>query len=317
MINYLLLKQTIDKLDRTKTILIAGHKNADYDSICSSLALTYILNKLGKKAYTLLDKSDVDKIYWLNTKHVINEYISNKPYNFILLDSDRKNRLGIFENLFDNADLTINIDHHDDNKNEANYSFVDETISSTGEIICNLIHEYSEALLDSETAALLYSAIVSDTNSFYKRITSNTMLIVSNLLKYDIDATYITKHTCKNISLKESNILADMIKNIQYDTFHYIILDRKSPMYTDIPYSTIFKKCASFIYEISDIQILGIFLIELDGSVSGLLRSNCNIDVDIIAKKLGGGGHKKASGFENNMDINSILVDIKNYIKMQ
>lgn len=315
MIDYLLLKQTIDKLDNNKTILVAGHKNADYDSVCSSIALTCILNKLGKKAYTLLDKSDMDKTYWLNTKYVINEYVLNDPYNFILLDSDRKNRLGIFEPLFDKADLTISIDHHENNKNESDYIFVEEQISSTGEIICNLINEYSEALLDSETAALLYSAIVSDTNSFYKRITSNTMLIVSNLLKYDIDATYITKHTCKNISLKESNILADMIKNIQYDTFHYIILDRKNSMYTDIPYSTIFKKCASFIYEISDIPLLGIFLIELDNSISGLLRSNCNIDVDVIAKKLGGGGHKKAAGFENNMDINTVIQTTQKHIK--
>lgn len=314
MIDYVSLKQTIDKLDNDKVILVAGHKNADYDSICSSLALTYLLNKLGKKSYTLLDKSDMEKTYWLNTEYITTEYSLDASFNFILLDANRKNRLGIFENLFDKAKITINIDHHEDNKNEASFVFVDENISSTAEIICNLIREYTDDLLDKEIATLIYSGIVSDTNSFYKRTTPNTMRIASHLLEYGIDATYIIKHTCKNISLEESNILADMIKNIQYNNLHYIVLDRNNEMYKDVPYNTIFKKCASYIYEISDIRILGIFLIELDGSVSGLLRSNCDIDIDVIAKKFGGGGHKKASGFETNMKINDILKDLNEYI---
>lgn len=73
--------------------------------------------------------------------------------------------------------------------------------------------------------------------------------------------------------------------------------------------------CIIYIYEISDIKLFGLFLIELDGSISGLLRSNCDIDVDTIARKFGGGGHKKASGFENNMNIDDILKELKEFIQ--
>lgn len=141
------------------------------------------------------------------------------------------------------------------------------------------------------------------------------MEVASKLLKYDIDSSYIIKNVCKNMTLEESKILSNMISNIQYDGFHYIIMDRNNDLYKEIDYSVIFKKCAAIIYEISDIEVLGLFLKELDGSISGLFRSNCDVDVDKLATTLGGGGHKKASGFENNMDVKEVLKISKEYIK--
>ena len=315
MIDYKKLKEVIDNLSNDNLILVGGHKNTDYDSICSTLSLTIFLNKIGKKALMLLEEKNYDKLKWFgNFNFIINEYNGTDKYNFILLDSNRKSRLGIFEKYFDNSSIKINIDHHEDNKNESNYIFVDENISSTCEIIYNLISEY-ENMIDKDIATLLYAGIASDTNSFYKRVTPNTMEVVSNLLKYNIDSEYIVKNVCKNMTLGESKILADMIHNIKYDGFHYIVLDRNNELYKGIDYSVTFKKCASIIYEISDIKVLGLFLKELDGSISGLFRSNCEVDVDKLAKDLGGGGHKKASGFENNLDIDNILDISKEYIK--
>lgn len=315
MIDYKNLKQVIDNLPQEQTILLAGHKNTDYDSICSTLSLTILLNKLGKKAFMLLEKKDYDKLKWYNNyDYIISNYGKEDKYNFILLDSNRKSRLGVFEKYFDNSNIKISIDHHEDNKQESDFIYVDEDISSTCEIIFNLINLYDN-ILDKNIAALLYAGIASDTNSFYKRLTSNTMLVASELLKYDIDSSYIIKNVCKNMTLDEAKILSDMINNIVYDGFHYIVMDRNNSIYKNIDYSVIFKKCASIIYEITDIEVLGLFLKELDGSISGLFRSNSVIDVDKLATKLGGGGHKKASGFENNMNIDEILEISKQYIK--
>ena len=141
MINYELLKNTIDKLPNDKIILLGGHENTDYDSIGSSYALTLFLNKIGKKTFMLLEEKDLSKLDWFgNTNFIISNIDISDNYNFILLDSNRKSRLGIFENYFDNAEITINIDHHENNSNESNYTFVDNKISSTSEIIFNLIN---------------------------------------------------------------------------------------------------------------------------------------------------------------------------------
>jgi len=315
MIDYKKLKQVIESLPNNETILLAGHQNTDYDSICSTLALTRFLNKIGKKALMLLEEKDLNKLNWFdNYDFIINEYNLKDKYNFILLDSNRKSRLGIFEKYFDESNIKINIDHHESNMKESDYIFVDENISSTSEIIFNLINLFENGL-DKNIATLLYSGIASDTNCFYKRVTPDTMMALSILLKYNIDSSNIVKNTCKSISMDESKVLYDMLGNIEYDRFHYIIMDRNNDLYKNIDYNVIFKKLSSIIYDIDEINVIGLFLKELDGSISGLFRSNCEIDVDKLAIKLGGGGHKKASGFENNMDINEILIICKEYIE--
>ena len=55
MINYNELKNVVEKLPKKEIVLLAGHKNTDYDSVCSSLALTIFLNKIGYKAFMLLE----------------------------------------------------------------------------------------------------------------------------------------------------------------------------------------------------------------------------------------------------------------------
>lgn len=315
MVDYKKLKQVIEDLPNNEIILVGGHENTDYDSIGSTLALTKFLNKIGKKAFMLLEEKDYDKLNWYdNYSFIISNINIDNNYNFILLDANRKSRLGVFENYFDNANKTINIDHHESNKGESDYIFVDENISSTSEIIFNLINIFENAL-DKDIATLLYAGIASDTNCFYKRVTPDTMITLSTLLKYNIDSSYIVKNVCKSVSMSESKVLSDMLANIKYDVFHYIVMNRNNPLYKDVDYNVIFKKLASIIYDIDEIKLIGLFLIELDGSVSGLFRSNCEIDVDELAIKLGGGGHKKASGFENNITIEEILNTCKKYIK--
>ncbi len=47
-----------------------------------------------------------------------------------------------------------------------------------------------------------------------------------------------------------------------------------------------------------DCQITGAYYRLNDESIKFSLRSNSNFDVSILAEKFGGGGHKKAAGFE-------------------
>lgn len=59
------VKCMADKLKNlSNDIIISGHKNADYDSLCSSLALAYSLKKMNKNAKVLLEPEDIKK-NWL------------------------------------------------------------------------------------------------------------------------------------------------------------------------------------------------------------------------------------------------------------
>ena len=132
------IKNIILKLDDSP-IYIAGHIKPDQDSIGSCLAFARFLNNFGKKAYVLLEDKDKAINEWQNDYSLIVNDIKDENFNFIALDLNEKKRLGFYEKYFDKARYTINVDHHQDNKGEANYTISDTSVSSTCEIIYNII----------------------------------------------------------------------------------------------------------------------------------------------------------------------------------
>ena len=314
MNSYNEIKQIISKIPDTKPIIIAGHENADQDSICSCIALANYLRKIGKeKIEVLISEKDLYKISWYYNNEFINTNISKDNYVFIMLDLNRKKRLGEFKNLFDSADFTINIDHHEQNQEESNFIFSDTSVSSTCEILFNLF-KYFDCDIDKDIASLLYAGILTDTLCFSQRLTPQTLYIASELLKYDIDYTYITKKTFLDRSMDEIKALSELTQNIQYDGFHYVIMNRNNPIYSNLEYSLLFKKMTPILKNIEGIEVLGMFLIDAD-VVYGEFKSNINVDVSILANEFGGGGHKKAAGFTSKLPLENILKKSKEYIE--
>lgn len=307
------IKKILFNIPDTKPIIIAGHQNADLDSIGSCLALAHFLKLLNKKDITvLISDKDMPKIEWFKNHNFIRNHIEKNNYVFITLDLNRKDRLGEFECYFEKADLTINIDHHEKNKNEADYILVDTEISSTSEMLYNLFSCF-DLKINYEIASLLYAGILTDTSCFSQRLTPNTFSITSHLLEYNINYTEITKKTFLERSMPEIEALQNLLSNIQYDHFHYVIMNRNNPIFHDLEYSLLFKKMTPILKNIEGIKVLGMFLIDND-IIFGEFKSNCDIDVSNLAIQLGGGGHKKAAGFTSNLSIDEILSISKKYI---
>lgn len=314
MNSYKEIKNIIENIPENQSIIIAGHENADMDSIGSSLAMAYFLNNLGKKDISvLLAEKDMYKIDWFGNEKFITNNTQKCNYVFIMVDLNRTDRLGEFESYFDNATLTINIDHHEDNKKQSNYIVEDVEISSTCEMIFNLFSCF-DCKIDKNIAELLYAGILTDTSGFSQRLTPKTLSIAATLLEYGIDYQNITKKTFLERTMPEVKALSKILNNINYDVFHYIIMDRKDPVFRELEYSLLFKKMSPILKNIEGIKVVGIFLID-NNEVFGEFKSNVDIDLAKIAKDLGGGGHKKSAGFRSSLPLEEILKISKKYIK--
>ena len=276
MNSYEEIKNIIQNISNEKPIIIAGHENADLDSIGSSLALAFLLEKIGKKDISiLLSEKDLYKIAWFDNKRLISSNIKKNNYVFIMVDLNRKGRLGEFENY--------------------------------------LIKQFN-CPLDKDIATMLYAGVLTDTAGFSIRMTPNTFNILSELLTYGIDYEYITKKSYLERTQLEISALSEMISNIKFDIFHYIIIDKKNPIFKDLEYSQLFKKMFPILRNIKEVKVLGIFLIDNE-NVYGEFKSNVDIDVSELARVFGGGGHRRSAGFTSILDINNILDISKKYIK--
>lgn len=294
-------------------IYISGHKNADCDSICSSLALSLILKQLGKKAKVFLDKKTWDDIEYFQCENLITNKVVDKDYTFITLDLNRKERLpDELIDTYNKATYKINIDHHKKNIMEANYICSIEDISSTCEIIYD-IAVFCKIKLNKQISELLYTGIISDTNMLTMNTTSKTHKTVSNLLKNNINQEFLIEKYVQSKTENELKLIAYMINNIQYNKFHYIILDMKSSLCQNIEYINISKKCIPIIMNNENIRVL-IVIMNFGDKKKGEIRSKGNIDVEKLANLLTGGGHKNAAGFSNKKTINEIINISEKYI---
>ena len=295
-------------------IYLAGHLKPDQDSICSCLALAKFLTSLNKKAYVLIEKKDMDLLDWKKDYSLICSEVNDIEYNFIALDLNEKSRLGIYEKDFDNAKFKINIDHHQNNKYEANLTHSKPSMSSTCEIIYQIISSYSKTSLTKDICEYLYSGILNDTNCFSRRLSNKTLTITQELINHDIDYIHILKETYSKRSLYEFKALAKLVNEIQYDGFHYVIIDKQKEEFNKLTHNQIVKKIAEDLRKIEDIDIF-ILLIKNDDLITGKCMTNkCEI-ANKIAELFNGGGHKKEAGFTIKESIENILKTIKTYLK--
>lgn len=300
-------------MNLTNDIIISGHKNADYDSMCSSLALAYSLKKLNKNVKVYIESESVNKIDYFGLNDLLCNQFNSNNYTFIALDTNRISRLpSDVEGYYKNAKYKINIDHHNGNTTNADYILSDGDIGSTCEIIYNIINKMN-IKIDKKLSELIFTGIISDTNLFSNNASSNTFLIVSELLKNNIDNELLVKKFYLEKTKDEMDIVMYINNNLENVGFHFAVLDMKKELFNKVSYSDISKSCIPFILNRKDIDILMIIM-DYGNKKKGEIRSKNNIDVSKLAELLTGGGHTHAAGFSNKKEIKDIIEITKKYI---
>lgn len=310
--NYLKLKNLLLELDNNIPIYICGHLTPDQDSICSCLALAEFLSFNNKNVNVLLEDKDLDIISWHDKTKFLTNACKDKKYVFISLDLNEKKRLGVFEKDFDNAQITFNIDHHENNKMESNYTLFDCNMSSTCEMIYNLI-KFDKNNFTKDICEYLYAGILNDTNCFSRRLTRSTLNIAQKLINFGIDYKYIINKTFAECSLYELKALAEIVNTLQFDGFYYVVIDREKDVFKNLTHNQIVKKLAEEVRKVKNIDNL-VFLIKDKTTIKAKVMTNFSDKANIIAELFGGGGHKKEAGFTAQLPIEEIVKTIKKFL---
>lgn len=294
-------------------IIIAGHKNADYDSMCSSLALAYGLKKINKNVKAFIEPESINKISYFDLNDLLCQKITSKDFTFIAIDLNRTSRLpDSIEEYYNNANYRINIDHHNGNITNAEFILSDYSASSTCEIIYDIIKKL-DLNCDKKISELIFTGIISDTNLFSNDASSKTFSIVSKLLKNDVDGEFLIKKFYLEKTKNEMDIISYINNNLIVSNFHYVVLDMKKPLFNLVSYSDISKKCIPAILSREDIDVM-IVIMDFGNKKKGEIRSKNKLDASKLAELLTGGGHTHAAGFSNRKTIEEIIKITKEYI---
>jgi phosphoesterase RecJ-like protein len=285
------------ELRRRQRFVIVSHSRPDGDAIGSSFAMAYALRELGKDVRVVT--SDLPAPPLLGQPGVtaieVTSAVDDPGDAVIVMECGDLARTGVAG--LDRG-FVINIDHHPGNTLYGAMNWIDESAAACGEMVFTLI----EALgvpLTLEMATHIYVAILTDTGSFhYSNITPRTFEISRRCVEAGVVPPVIARSIFDNNKLGRLKLYGAVLSGMELDASGRIALiavDRQLALDCGGTYEDT-EGINNLPLTVKEILAVAFFKEAGDDEWRVSLRSKDRIDVNAVAKALGGGGHKNASG---------------------
>lgn len=308
-----LLREAYVMISPSESILLAAHEHPDADALGSMLAMHSFLKKSGIMSIAYCKDYPRGRLRFL--PHVTELKTSIPPDSsfdtIIGFDYGDFRRLHVSEEVISKAKRFITFDHHIQGDSRGDLKIVYPTLSSTSELMYRFF-KANDIHIDRDIALLILTGIIADTGGF-KHITTSPEVfsIASDLLKMGILPARIFGSILNEDAAKQFPIWGRALARLEYRqsfdmAFSFLV-------YEDfIEFDAVYEDASgviSLINTVTDAKF-SLLLVEYEkDKIKGSLRSEPfkGVDVSKIARSLGGGGHKYASGFSHEGSVASAL----------
>ena len=297
----------VDRIHRAGHILLTSHSNPDGDAIGSELGSKRILESLGKTV-TVWNLDPTPSIYQAlsgaDSIHVGTEPPRGWPKAIdlvLFVECPTPDRAGLAELLAasesDRPDV-INIDHHLGNSFYGDHNWVDPAAPA---VACMFL-ELATALgvtLDQTAANCLLLALVSDTGGFrFSNATERAFSSARDMVLAGASPEQVAHVLYEQRSEASLRLLAEMLESLE--------LAGGGSVATALLLPEMYRRANATHQDSEGLidhprSIAGVEVVALirqieedDFKIS--LRSRGDLDVESIARRYGGGGHRNAAG---------------------
>lgn len=293
------LQAIIKAFQNAASIAVIAHVNEDPDALGSCYAAAAALRSMGKEAVCYVSGAPEKRLSFLGEDYRVYFPENISAHDLCLcLDCGDLQRLGDRKVLFDQADITVNIDHHYTNQGFAQLNWVDGGAAATAEMLAVLFQKM-EISWTPEIAKFLFAAILSDTGCFkYSNVRPQTLRIAADLLEYEFDHAEVARLLFDTYTLPLLGLKGELMENV------HSYADGRIQMVAVNP--ELFKRHGVAEGEASNLvdiprciegtEIAVCLKQKENGEIRVSLRSNGNANVAEIAAQFGGGGHARAAG---------------------
>lgn len=289
-------RKILDKIKQNDSIVLARHIRPDGDALGSVRGLKRIIELTypEKRVYAASsDSSDYLSFLGPDDGEIPSSVIENSL--LILLDTANVGRISYPLAL--NARERVKIDHHIKCEEWEGLEWIEDERSSVSEMIADFYNTFKdELMLDKEGAEALYTGIVTDSGRFmYSSTSPDTLRLAALLLSFGFDLEALEAR----LELKDWNFYL-----YREELFSKIHIEESGLgwVYVDRAFQKKWKlgredasESVTFMSQIKGTICYMAFIENEDGSIRVRLRSRF-MDVDSLASRYHGGGHKRASG---------------------
>ncbi|MGM5469952.1 DHH family phosphoesterase [Flavobacteriaceae bacterium LMO-SS05] len=306
-------------LSTPKHIVIVPHKNPDGDAIGSILGLYHYLKMLHHDVIPIAPNDYPEFLKWMPAEDMVLKYDSNTQKADALieqadliftLDFNALNRIGDMEAPVTHSKaIKIMIDHHQQPDDYARFVYSDVTMSSTCEMVYNLIDMLGDVpLIDSNIATCLYTGIMTDTGSFrFPCTTTQTHFIIGNLIEKGANNAQIYSNIYDTYSYNQLQLLGCALKNLKvlpdYKTAYITLSQEELNTFNFKRGDT--EGFVNYGLALDGIVFSVIFIENLQDQIVKIsLRSKGDFSVNEFARAhFEGGGHTNAAGGKSDLSL--------------
>jgi len=207
----------------------------------------------------------------------------------------------------------INIDHHHDNTRFGDFNLVDVEASCTAEIVYDLAR-LMEVTITPEMASALYVGLITDTGNFmYDNTNAHTHRVAAELIDAGVDVDDTYRRLYENVPIEKLRLVARALGSIQYHCNERLAIS--SITCADYEETGAGEEMTEGIIDhVRSLEGIKVAAVVRDLGIRGhsarkvsLRSSGGEVDVSAIARRHGGGGHKRAAGFSTDRDLDDLI----------
>ncbi len=286
------------------SIGIMSHIEPDGDGFAASLALQELLRARGYQSEVVVDEGDLGRFAHLMGAAKLTTYSSSISYEMlVVMDCNSYDRLGDRAELVQKAGKLFLLDHHipEGRLIETDCSFIDKSFATVGLILFETFRE--DILVLDEAARIqvgncLYTTILNDTNNFVNANTNpDVFRYAAEITELGIKPHELYKAFFLNQSSGEMRYVGQSLATIELHLDGRILV-----LYSDLAMqeenhiqADSIMSITRYVQGVKDIEGIVYLREDAPGEFKVSMRS-VHLDVNKVARKYGGGGHRSASG---------------------
>ena len=317
----------VEEIRQADKLLLTTHENPDGDALGSLLAMHWVLKQIGKDSvmYMSPDEFPLSHEY---RDFTFDDLVGAPPDDIdervvMFLDCGNIDRMPVDFLQRDGIHI-LNVDHHHDNTRFGTVNLVSPEASCTAEIVFGLAAELG-AEITPRIADALYVGLVTDTGRFmYENTSPAAHRMAAALIEAGVDAHRVYRRLYEDLPFARLLLLSRALERVaRYDDGGVTLaalarkdfeetgaLETDSEGIIDQLRSVEGTKVAVLVREQIAEDRRGLSKVSLratDGSV----------DVSIIARRLGGGGHRQAAGASTELSLDEVVELIRAQVAEQ
>ena len=283
-------------IDKAEHIVLIAHINPDADSLGAASAMYTHLLRLEKKVTLFCATIRINpRLAFLPWFDRMRHQFPAKADLAISFDCGSQKRLGV-----ETGCPLINVDHHQSNERYGAINVIDSSAISTTQVLFDAFNA-EKITINPKMATALYAGLLDDSHAFLAPKTdARSFMMAEALARAKADTAGCADALFHRHSLAALRLKGMMLERMQllFDARVVVHLVTAQMMAQS---GALQVDCEAALEESMGLPHAELALMlreNRDGTVKGSLRSIGDIDVERIARELGGGGHSHAAGFD-------------------